>query len=386
MHSQKLACFLTGVPIGIERTLPTLARLLSNYNVSYYAVMREEFASKEVTAALKGLLQNVTIIIVPLPATQAICRLNTQVPILPTVLQMWHEIGYGCDSLENIHEFDLIFRTRFDARFIPQFLPDIQPEPHAVYVPEQLAWSGTNDMICLASPTAFRSYASTIKHMLGAPSGVPEQILSYCLTQEKLMERRLEVWFSLFRPAVHSGLSDATLDLIAYNYPELSCYRVGTSHDTADARDNYAKQLRELTLGDSLYPLFPAYLDTGGYACEIDSRDGKPFRFIGSHFHLRRPMKNERVMTFWIHYMPSDWNISMLSIFVDNYPVDLSVCETDSFGRVLIQASFPGGLKFRRPLSKICIFSQGARVPSEIDPSSGDHRMLSVAIGIPHFY
>lgn len=109
---------LTGVPRGgYERCVDTLKFMVGEWNVSYFAVIREEFASEEALESLAQAFPGVRVIIVPRQASaDAVSRFEGK-PIASTQVMMWHEIACGARSIERLADYRAVLRVRFDIYF-----------------------------------------------------------------------------------------------------------------------------------------------------------------------------------------------------------------------------------------------------------------------------
>jgi hypothetical protein len=383
---RKVACLVTGVPRGFQRCLETLRFLLAECDVTYFAVIREEFATEETIGLLRKSLPELELIVVPTAESQA--ALATPFgAIVSTVVQMWYEIWYGTRAIKNKDRFDLIFRTRFDIFFQRQFLPiTVNGQPGSVWIPDHLNWSGSNDMVCLARPKEFTDYASVYLHLGGIACErhfTPEAILSRSLALNGLVEEKLDVYFILYRAVMFGSLSDRQLQALTYVHPALSTYKLGTPGDSETSRQACIALIDSVTRMEAAIPLFSA-AHVGGnfFALEVDPRDGRPFRWMGQHAQIRRALTaTTRQIRFTLHFHVKDWAIEHLRVAVDGNVVELSVSGHDAFGRAIICGTIDMLRPFRRPWSRITLCSAMRAVPSKIGTNPDDHRNLSVAIG-----
>jgi hypothetical protein len=390
---QKIACIITGIPRpGFSRCIKTLKFLLSEEDVDYYAIAREEFlVTPNVLDELRFCIPNIQIISVPQ---------GSQNGITCTVKKMWHEINYGYNMIRKLGiNYSSVFKTRFDVYFSPQFLPILDTNENTILIPDQLSWSGSNDMVCLGTAESFGKYADTYESLQDINSLVnkrqskaPEQILSTVLHDTQINQQNLPISYILYRSEIFDSLSSETLDALCTISPELSIYKIGLEYDSPKSRLDVKRKVIETTREETLYPLQLIPHSGNVYPPEIDKRDNTTFRFMNLHMHLRIAIqKNTNKVRFKIHYMPDSYRRfragdslnSMLGMTVDNYPVDLYAIDIDEYGRLLVEGSLDE-CNFKRPLSKVGICSMGSVVPSEIYPASIDNRLISIAIG--HIY
>ncbi|TCW78831.1 hypothetical protein C5O80_31610 [Burkholderia sp. SRS-46] len=380
---RKVAVLLTGVPRNYERCIEPLRFLLQDRDVDYFAVFREEFASAEALAALA--LQGLKAIVVPIQSTsEAIARFAGK-PIKPTIVMMWHELSYGIRQIDNLSDYQLVFRTRFDVFFHRQFLPEVIAGDDDVYLPSQMSWSGTNDMLCLAGPRAFLRYASTYDR-LGqiVDEGIwnPEIIAARSVAIASLVQHRLDVFFVLYRHALFSSLTDEELRILATAYPTLSTYKIGSNLDTPESRAQCLREIRAATETELRFPLHTAgNTDANFYPIEVDARDGTVFRWMAVHAHLNRALSpRAKSLSFLLHFRVSEWTLSDFTLHIDGTPVQLVETSTDEYGRVRVEGTLQG-MQFRRPWSKFGFSSRRVVVPSQTGANPNDHRKLSVAVG-----
>ncbi|HDR8988597.1 hypothetical protein [Burkholderia vietnamiensis] len=379
----KIAVLLTGVPRNYERCIEPLRFLLQDREVDYFAVFREEFASAEELAALA--LQGFKAIVVPIQSTvEAVARFAGK-PIAPTVVMMWHELSYGTRQIDNLADYQLVFRTRFDIFFHRQLLPDVIAGDDDVYLPNQMSWSGANDMLCLASPRAFLRYASTydrLGQIVDERIYVPEVIAARSLAIASLVQNRLDVFFILYRHALFSDLADEELRILALVHPTLSTYKIGSDLDTPEFRAHRIRTIRATIEHELRFPLHAAgNMDANFYPIEVDARDGAVFRWMALHAHLNRAVSpRAKSLSFLVHFRVPEWTLSDFTLHIDGMPVQLAETSTDEYGRVRVEGALQG-MQFRRPWSKFGFSSRRVAVPSQIGANPDDHRMLSVAIG-----
>jgi hypothetical protein len=390
----KIACLITGIPReGTYRCMRSLKFLLSEHKVDFFTICRNEFkncADFERIWEILPIRQSIIIDKSELDNTAA------------TVNWMWHELYLGHKSLESqLEQYDLIFRTRFDVYFPQIYFPIISPSHDEVYLPDQFNWSGSNDMLCAASPRTFKNYASTYTKFKSPTSlinknkiAVPEQIMSASLHENDLREKKLDINFVLYRSALFDNFDNGAIDALCFTNPYLSIYKVGSSDDTAEKRLKVTHHIQNITRNEKLYPLKTYEQDGNVYAPEIDVRDNTIFRFMSLHMQIYKAIpSNTTKVSFMIHYMvpetfkklkKGDQIIHILTMLIDNEPINLYVHKIDEFGRILVQGIIHS-IKFGRPMSKIGISCLGAKVPSEINPASRDNRCISIALGNINF-
>jgi hypothetical protein len=384
---KRIACLITGVPRGHQRCLPALRFLLEEWDVTYFAVMREEFATEETVICLRSEIPGIRTIVVPKHKSEAAVTEFNGLNIASTVVQMWHEVWYGATAIQSIGKFDFTFRTRFDIYFHQQYLPEVREYCNEVWLPEQMSWSGSNDMICLAPSATFFKYAETYKRLpviLAEGIGTPEAILSRSISIAKLVEKKLDVYFVLYRDALFSRMTDVQLNVLAHVHPTLSTFKIGGKRDSDEARINCIKSIETATKDHCGFPLYETNPNFGHgfYAAETDVRDGTTFRFMGLHAHMRRALpKAVCGLQFKVHFHVPGWDIQCLSVLIDGRPLTLQAVGQDQFGRLTVSGLIKGNESFRRPWSKITFNSRPVVVPAEIHASSNDRRAISVAIG-----
>ena len=376
---------MTGVPRGFQRCLASLRFLLGECEVSYFAVLREEFASEQTLHLLKNELPGVRLIVVP-QADSDIALARPRGGLAATVVQMWHEIGYAARAIGALDGFDLVFRTRFDVFFHHQFLPEVGARDGAVWLPEQLSWSGSNDMLCLAPPRAFAAYAATYDKLDRiAQDGIvaPEGTLQRALALAGLLEEKLDVLFILYREVLFHALSDAQLQILAHIHPALSVYKLGTPGDSEEKRRERTALAESLTRADAAMPVFEAaHVGQCFGAPECDERDGTSFRWMAMHAQARHALsETTHAVRFVLHHYVEGWAIEHLRVAIDGNVVALQAAGEDAFGRTLVHGTIERLRSFRRPWSRISFCSAVSAVPSETGANPDDHRTLSVAIG-----
>jgi len=383
--ARNLAVVLTGVPRGYERCVDTLKFMLDEWNVSYFSVIREEFASEETLQSLARAFPGVRAIVVPKQATvDAVSRFEDK-PVASTLVMMWHEIAYGIRAIERLTDYQAVLRVRFDLYFQKQFLPEEIPSEDQVLLPTQMSWSGANDMLCLAVPQAFRRYAETYERLdeiVAEEICVPEAIMARSLAMTGLIVRPLNVGFILYRDALFSSFNDEDLGILADVHPSLSTYKVGDASDTQESR---AERIELLNYVVGPYRGFPlqtgASTDANFYPVEIDNRDGSAFRWIGRHAHMNLAVpRDAKTLSFLIHFQVAGWNLSQLTALIDGFPVRLIERSVDQYGRIWVEGSISGN-KFNRPWSKLGFSSRIVVEPSQKGVGLDEDRTLSVAIG-----
>jgi hypothetical protein len=360
--------------------------MLSECDVTYFAIFREEFVTEETEHVLPEALPGLTQIVVPLADSKAASDI-ARGKISGTVVQMWHEIWYGARAIANPDQYDFILRTRFDLFFHRQYLPEIfNLATDMVWIPEQMSWSGSNDMVCMAPPAAFMAYASTFQYLdriADAGLFTPEAILARALAMTGIHEEKLDVFFILYRDALFNSLSDRQLQALSYTRPELSTYKIGGVNDSEESREARKTQIASVTRAEALLPMF-AVVNSGQtfYATEIDKRDNSPFRWMALHAQTRRALTSAtREIRFTVHYFVEGWAIQKLHVAVDGNVVALRVVGHDALGRTLVRGTIEQLRPYRRPWSRITFSTRGIVVPSKIGANPNDHRHLSVAIG-----
>ncbi|MEI8208893.1 MAG: hypothetical protein WCG16_06785 [Methylococcales bacterium] len=381
---KEVAVLITGVPRQYERCLPTLQFLLSEFNATYYAVMREEFADADTIYRIKKVIPNIKCIVVPsIDSDKAVESFN-DLPIALTVVKMWYEIWYGYNAIST-ENYDLVFRTRFDVFFYEQFLPEIEYVTDCdVYIPEQMSWSGSNDMLCLANPTAFGKYAKTYHYLhrfYNEGLRNPEAFLFRSLALNGLFERKLDVFFILYRDALFYLFDNKSLNILSILNPSLSTYKIGASDDSIENRLERINYIRGVISNELGFPLYVHNSDFNFFPPEIDNRDGNVFRWLGMHGKIKRALaKTTYGLKFKVHFAINNWKIEDLSILIDGNLVKLKIERQDEYGRLLIEGLIDQVQPFRRPWSNIGFSCSKLAVPSEINSESNDHRLLGVAI------
>lgn len=376
---------LTGVPRGYERCVDKLKFMLGEWNVSYFAVIREEFASEEAHESLARAFPRVKTIVVPRQATaDAVSRFERE-PVASTLVMMWHEIAYGVRAIERLTDYQAVLRVRFDIYFQKQFLPEEIPSDDQVLLPPQMSWSGANDMLCLAAPQAFRRYAETyekLDHIVGEEIYVPEAIMARSLAMAGLTVQPLNVCFILYRHALFQSFNDEELGILADVHPSVSTYKVGDVNDTPESRAERIALLDYVVNPHRGFPLQTGTsTDANFYPVEIDDRDGGAFRWIGRHAHANLAVaRDAKTLTFLIHFHVAGWHLSHLTVLIDGFPVRLTEQSVDQYGRRRVEGSIAGN-KFRRPWSKLGFSSRIVVEPSSEGANPDETRTLSVAIG-----
>lgn len=383
---RKIACLITGVPRGYERCFTSLRFLLGECDVTYFAVIREEFATDDTVARLHQQVPGLRLVVVPRAETEAALA-RPRGALMGTVVQMWHEVWYGNCAIENRDSFDFILRTRFDLFFHRQYLPEPAGEAAGtVWLPEQLSWSGSNDMVCLARPREFAAYTTTYDKLASIAeegAAAPEGVLMRALAVSGLAEEKLDVLFILYREALFAGLSDVQLQVLAQVHPALSVYKLGAPGDSEERRRECVALAHSLTLAESTMPVFEA-ANVGQQfgAPEVDQRDASSYRWIGMHAQARRALAaGTREIRFTIHHHVAGWTIDHLRVAVDGNAVALRVVGRDAFGRLQVSGTIEPLRRLRRPWSRITFYSDFSAVPSETGANPDDHRTLSAALG-----
>jgi hypothetical protein len=381
---KKIAVLITGVPRGYERCLPTLQFLLSEYDVTYFAVMREEFADAQTIQGLKEAIPNIQFIVIPRTDSELAIEPFNGLAIAVTVVKMWHEVWYAYNAIPT-KNFDLIFRTRFDIFFHEQYLPEIRDATNRdVYIPEQMRWSGSNDMLCLAAPAAFGKYAQTFKRLNNLYNeGVrtAEAYICRSMALADVLEQKLDVFFILYRDVLFSNFDNRQLCVVSLINPYLSTYKLGTVHDSAENRNNCIEQVDRLTKYESRFPLLVNNSDFNFFPPETDNRDGTTFRWLGMHGRLKRALqKTTYSLQFTVHYYIEGWKPEHLTILINGDLVKLHITGQDEFGRLKVSGLIDQNKTFRRPWSNIGFSCAYLVVPSKMNSDSKDHRALGVAI------
>ncbi|MFC5430229.1 WavE lipopolysaccharide synthesis family protein [Paraburkholderia denitrificans] len=365
--------------------MDTLKFMVDEWNVSYFAAIREEFASDETLESLAQAFPGVRVIIVPRRVSaDAVSRFEGK-PVASTQIMMWHEIAYGARSIERLADYQAVLRVRFDIYFQKQFLPEDIPSDDQVLLPPHMSWSGANDMLCLAVPQAFRRYAETYERLdeiVGEGICVPEAIMARSLAMEGLKARPLDIRFILYRHALFHSFDDEELGILTDVHPILSTYKVGDVGDTPENRAECISLVSHVVKPHKGFPL-----QTGGctdanfHTVEIDDRDGLAFRWMGLHAYMNVAVpRNAKTLTFLIHFQVHGWRLPHLTVLIDGFPVRLTEQSVDGCGRTWVKGSI-AGINFRRPWSKLGFSSGFLAVPSQQSPNSRDSRTLSVAIG-----
>lgn len=385
MKRPTLACLVTGVPRGFERCAAGLRFLLDEYEVRYFAVLREEFADAATLQCLERTLPGIVPVVVPQAASDAAVAAAPAI-LAPSLVRMWHELAFAAHAIAGLDRYALVLRTRFDLFFQRQYLPPVDARPDTVWIPDQLNWSGSNDMLCLAPPPAFSRYAATYGQLARiAAEGVvaPEGLLQRALLLQGLAEESLAVHFILYREALFATLSDAQLQALSHIHPALSAYKLGAPGDS-DARRGAETALADaLTRQEASMPVFaPPHAGQQFGEPEVDARDGSVFRWLAMHAQVRRALAADtRELRFLLHYHVAGWRIEHLRVAIDGNPVALRVSGRDAFGRLQVAGSIERLRPYRRPWSRIGFCSAWSEVPSETGANPLDHRQLSVAVG-----
>lgn len=377
------AVLLTGVPKNFERCIGPLRFLLQGRDVDYFAVFREEFATTDTLDSLKS--HGIKAIVVSTQSTSEATARFVGKPIAPTVVMMWHELHCGTRQIERLFDYQFVFRTRFDVFFHRQFLPDVILGDDDVFLPDQMSWSGVNDMLCLGKPHAFARYAATydrLDQVVEEGICVPEIIAARSLAIAGLVSRRLDVFFVLYRHVLFSGLAEEELRILSLVQPSLSTYKIGSTRDTPELREQCLLGIREATKAELKFPLYTSWnSDANFYPVEVDKRDGKVFRWMALHAHLNRAvLPGARTLAFLVHFRVDAWTLADFTLHIDGNVVPLSVISTDEYGRMRIEGSLDG-IQFRRPWSKFGFSSTRVMIPSQSGANPHDHRTLSVALG-----
>ncbi|MFM0640356.1 hypothetical protein PQQ63_27025 [Paraburkholderia metrosideri] len=384
---RRVAVLMTGVPRGYERCVGSLRFMLEECDATYHAVIREEFATGQTLEDLKSAFPGIVIIVVPAEETRKAVASFVGRAVAPTLIMMWHEIAYAAEWIANLYDYQCILRMRFDIFLHRQYLPEVPFCEDAVWLPSQMNWSGSNDMICLAAPQAFRKYANTFSRLdaiVGEGIGIPEAIIARSIAMAGLIEHALNVFFILYREILFSELSDAQLSILAHMHPALSTYKLGGRGDSPERRARAVADIEALTRQEHFFPIYETRnAGSNFYPPEKDARDGSSFRWMSMHAHMNVAIsRRARSISFVVHFHVADWNVSQLKVLVDGFPLELKVVSTDAHGRARLFASLEG-VDPRRPWSKIGFSCGTIVVPSESGANSNDHRALSVAIGVP---
>ncbi len=382
---RKIAVLLTGVMHDCLRCVQSLQFLLEDWEVDYFAVLREEFATPDAMAELKAVIPAVEFIIVPQAETENALKPFANFSITPTAVMMWHEIAYAAGRMGKLKQYDLVLRSRYDIFFHHQYLPEINGNASDVWLPGQMSWSGANDMLCVAAPEAFTAYAQTFQRLQYIVAveeiNVPEAIMARSLALASLREQPLDVRFILYRGTLHEQFSDSQLCVMADRDPNQSAYKFDDSEQTAQLRAEYAASVTAMTELEAYFPLHETWhAGFNFYPVEIDERDGSHFRWLGMHGHINRPLNRHATgISFQINFSVPGWNLSDLTVLVDGVPVTLDVTSVDELGRPQVSGRFTRPPS-RRPWSKIGFSSKRQVVPSAIGENPHDHRALSIAI------
>jgi len=384
-----LACFLTGVPRGNHACLESLRFITQRYDTTFFAVLREEFDSPDIRVKLQSTLPNLKFIIVPKDETEK-CYNKFESNPAParTVVMMWHEIYYAFKKTD-FSSFDKVMRTRYDIYFSPMLLPEASGNNNEILIPEQMSWSGSNDMIAFGKPTAMKKYSEVFEQIQWCSSLAiitPEMITSCSLNRIGLKESKLEIHFSLYRDELMSHFSKNELGLIALKAYEMTTYKLGSPDDTAEARKNWEKHAKFITMQEKLFPTYQTTSDYNFYPPEIDSRDGTIFRFMGLHGHLNRAINTVKQIQFTVCHHPADWEISKLKVSIDGNLFNLKHDGHDHLNRIMITGVLEKTYSGKTPWSKVCFSCADPVRPSDIYPESTDNRLLTIAITEPVFF
>lgn len=383
-----LACILTGIPRGSELCLESLKFVTAGYEAKFFAVFREEFDTSEVRNYLERVLPGIVLIIIPSKVTEeAVSRFEGKLELASTVVKMWHEVFYAGQIID-FANFDMVMRTRFDLFFSPMQLPYPAKSDANIFIPTNLSWSGSNDMIALGGPVAFEKYTQIyqiLSQLAIQGIKVPEMIVSCALTHLKLHEKVLDIHFGLYRKELMSSFNIRELGVLAFKSPGSTTYKIGEEADTLVARENWIKDVQNLIRDDALFPTYQITSDFNFYAVEIDHRDGTPFRFMGLHAHLNRAVSVVQTIEFLICHYPAGWDMNLLKISIDGHLFGLQKKGVDKFGRILVRGRLEYPYKGKQPWSKVGLSCLGAVIPAELDSKSSDRRSLTIAISEPQF-
>jgi hypothetical protein len=380
---------LTGVPDprAMRRCLPQVRALVDDWDVVFFAVYREEFDGPRVREALLSECGDVTFVVVPAVATARMLESVDGDWTTRTMRQMWHEIEAGEACIRRSGAFDAVLRSRYDVFWAPQRLPDL-PGDREVIVPDQLSWSGTNDMVALAGCDAFRRYAATGSLLNDASaqvnSGVPELLLTRCLLLSGVEPVERPLRFVLLRPQIADELTDSQLASLAWIHPPTSV----TRPEAPDAVQEILDHVRVALNRDDRWPIHgdSFRVGMGLDGVETDVTDGASFRWMGHHaYFFRKIPKETRGLRFVLHAQIEGVDMVKSSVAVNGAPCALRTAR-DDHGRVVLHADLAPGWKPRIPLDKVSLAFREAARPCDLDPSNTDTRTLSVALGAPTLY
>lgn len=386
VRRKRLACLLTGVPRGSALCLESLRFLIQDFDVTYFAAYREEFDDPSVREMLATLLPGVRIIVVPTQESlKAVSQVEGKARFNDTLVKMWHEVWYAEREIPS-DEFDLVLRTRFDIFFsrMRLFVPAL--DDRCVLLPAQMSWSGSNDMLALALPNAFKRYAGVYHHLTVIASqgvSVPEMVMACALSHAGLEERRLELLFALYRAPLMSDFSLTELSVLAWRAADSSTFKIGSSEDTPQSRRQWAEQVGGTISRESLFPTYQITGDANFYPIEIDPRDNTPFRFMGLHAFINRAFHEITAIEFKICHFPPDWNLDSLRVTVDGCLFRLSLVTRDSFDRLKVMGTLDRPYKGRAPWSKIGFACLGEMPMGVMDNGIVDRRFLTISITEP---
>ncbi|MFM0184919.1 hypothetical protein PQR25_03970 [Paraburkholderia nemoris] len=384
---RRVAVLLTGVPRGYARCVAPLRFLLEECEVAYHAVIREEFATPQTLDELRDAYPGVTTIVVPTNESRKAVAPFEGKAVASTLVMMWQEIAYATARIADLASYQCVLRMRFDIYTHRQYLPEVRLDDGDVWLPSQMSWSGSNDMMCLAAPREFAAYAGTfgrLESIVAEGIVVPEAIMARSIAMARLAESALDVYFVLYRDALFSGVDDARLRILAHVHPALSTYKLGGRDDSPERRAREISEVERLSQHERGFPLYEARnAGSNFYPVETDDRDGSAFRWMGVHAHMNVAIsRRARSLSFVVHFHIAGWEISKLKVLADGYPLNLEVIAVDGFGRQRVSASLQG-VALRRPWSKIGFSCGTFAIPSESGANPNDHRLLSVAIGVP---
>lgn len=384
-----LACFLTGVPRGNHACLESLRFITQRYDTTFIAVLREEFDTPNIRASLQSALPNLQFLIVPREESEKYFKkLNSKVSAAKTVIMMWHEIYFAFKKIDTAM-YDKAMRTRYDIFYAPMLLPEETTEENEVLIPEEMSWSGSNDMIAFGKPTAMKKYSCVFEEIEWCSSlsiNTPEMIASCSIKKIGLKESKLNIKFSLYRDELMSQFSKTELGLIALKAYEMTTYKLGSLDDTEEARSNWKKYAKFMTSQEKLFPTYQTTSDYNFYPPEIDARDGTIFRFMGLHGHLNRAIDVVKQINFTVCHYPENWEISKLKVTIDGNIFSLTHNGLDHLNRIIVNGVLEKPYIGKVPWSKICFSCADPIRPSDIYPDSTDNRFLTVSITEPVTY
>lgn len=383
-HRPSLACVITGLPRGNDLSLESLKFTTTRYETTFFAVFREEFDSPSVREALIRNLPGIHFVIVPeAVTTEAVAHFEGK--IATTVAKMWHEVFYAAESVE-LAAFDMVMRTRFDLFFSPMHLPPPATDESSIFIPERMSWSGSNDMIALGTPAAFKKYARifhTLDWLIEKGIKAPEALVKCALGHLELEEKPLNLYFGLYREALMSTLNRSQLGVLAWKDPLYTTYRIGEKADTTEGRAVWIKNAKALTHEEALFPTYQVTNDDNFYPVDLDSRDGTPFRTMGLHAHINRAVSIVQTIEFTICHHPPDWDMGRLTVHIDGRLFNLRKKGLDAFGRIRVVGNLGQPYHGRTPWSKVGFECIGAYVPAEVSPNSTDRRSVTISITDP---